>query len=285
MRCVHGELGAAPGAELVDGAAFLHVSAHHDADPVAQPLDQVELVAGEDDGYTVGRFLGEHVAHHVDGDRVEPGEGLVQHQHVGVVHQCGDQLYPLLVAEAQRVDGVVRPGVDAQTGGPCGDGVGRITSGQPVQLRQVGQLWADLHLRVEPAFLRHVTDAPAQGKVDRLATQMYVPGVGGQDAERNPHRRRLAGAIATHKAEELAGLNLKTHVLQGDGVAVALVEPLDLQLLTTCGRHAPSPECGVRSASTLGAGQIRHRAGAHPAALALEWCCDRRRPHVTVRDG
>jgi len=48
---VHHELGAAPGAKLVDGATLLHMPADDDAHPVAQPLDQVELMAGEDHGY------------------------------------------------------------------------------------------------------------------------------------------------------------------------------------------------------------------------------------------
>ena len=47
--------------------------------------------------------------HDVDGDRVQPGERLVEDQQVRVVHQRGRDLHALLVAERERLQLVVGP--------------------------------------------------------------------------------------------------------------------------------------------------------------------------------
>ena len=73
---------------------------------VAQPLDQVELVAGEQHRDAAGGLLAQQVDHRVDRARVEAGERLVEDQCLGAVHQRGDDLDPLLVAEAELLDPV-----------------------------------------------------------------------------------------------------------------------------------------------------------------------------------
>ena len=64
----HLEADGAVGAQLVDGAFGHHAAAGDDADAVAQALHQIQLVGGEDDGHTCPGAVGEHRAHHVDGD-------------------------------------------------------------------------------------------------------------------------------------------------------------------------------------------------------------------------
>ena len=48
-----------------------------------------------------GGGLPEHLGHEVHRHRVEAGERLVEHDDVGVVHESGGELHPLLVAEAE----------------------------------------------------------------------------------------------------------------------------------------------------------------------------------------
>ncbi len=116
----------APGAELVHRAAGDHPAPVDDAHAVAQPLDELELVAREDDGDSCVRPFAEHVRHHVDGDRVEPGERLVEDEHVRSEDEGGGQLDALLVAQAERLELGVAP-------------VGEAEAVQPARARRPGR--------------------------------------------------------------------------------------------------------------------------------------------------
>ena len=98
-----------------------------------------------------------------------------------------------------------------------------------VQPGQVDQLLADLHPRVEAALLGHVADLAPGLQRDRCAVPPHLAGVGGEHAERDPHRGGLAGAVAADEAEDLAGADVEGHVVERDHVAVPLRHPVDLQ--------------------------------------------------------
>jgi len=70
-----------------------------DGDVVADPLDELELVAGENDCGASRHLTFQHVAHEIDAHRIEAREGLVQNQQIGVVHQRHRELNTLLIAE------------------------------------------------------------------------------------------------------------------------------------------------------------------------------------------
>ena len=80
-----------------------------DDEVVADPLDEVELVRGEEDRHAAGGLLAHEVGHRVDGVRVEAGERLVEDQRDRRRHHRRGDLDALLVAERQRLEGVVRP--------------------------------------------------------------------------------------------------------------------------------------------------------------------------------
>jgi hypothetical protein len=122
-------------------------------------------VAGEDDGHALPGLAEERLGQGVDADRVEPGEGFVEDEDLGAADQRGGELDALLVAQRQLLHRVPATGAEPETLDPlvgrpaCGTGV------QTVQPGEVGDLLADLHLRVEPALLRHVSDPAAAGLV------------------------------------------------------------------------------------------------------------------------
>src|SRR5450759_5042312 len=93
-RGVDHQSGRAAGPQLFDRPAGRHLTAVHDADPVAESLDQVELMAGEQHWYDAVALLSKHLAHDVDGQRIEAGERFIQHEDVRVVHQRGGQSVP-----------------------------------------------------------------------------------------------------------------------------------------------------------------------------------------------
>ena len=73
------------------------VDQHH---LVAEPLDELQLVAREDDRHAVlARLPLQDVREHVDADGIEPGERLVEHEQFRFVDERGGQLHPLLIAE------------------------------------------------------------------------------------------------------------------------------------------------------------------------------------------
>ena len=78
-----------------------------DDEVVAEPLDDVELVAGEQHGDAAVGALAQHVDDGLDRHRVESRERLVEHEHLGVVHERGRDLRALLVAEGELLDRLV----------------------------------------------------------------------------------------------------------------------------------------------------------------------------------
>jgi len=121
----------------------------HD-DVLAQVLDQVKLVAGEQHRHALCRQLGEQPAERVDRQRVQPRERLVQHQQHRLADQRSRELDALLVAVRQPFQtvgaaaGQPEPGQPAIGGAPCRAPL------QASELAQVHQLLAHAHARVQP---------------------------------------------------------------------------------------------------------------------------------------
>ena len=187
-----------------------------DADAVAQPLDELELVAREDDRDTCVRAFAEHARHHVDGDRIEPRKRLVEHEHVRPEDECRGQLDPLLVAQAERLQLGVAPVGEPEPVQPAQRGLPGFRARHAVQLAEVGELLRHVHLGIQAAFLGHVADAAPGLERQGRAQPAHHAGIRREHAQRNSHRCRLAGAVAPHEAEQLAGVNLEREVLEGD---------------------------------------------------------------------
>ena len=104
-----------PGTQFLQLAGEDDTAVIDDDDVLAQILDQVELVAGEQHRRAGAGDIGEQLGHEAHGDRVETGERLVEHEQVGLVDQGGDQLDALLVAVRQGVDAVPGPVGEVET--------------------------------------------------------------------------------------------------------------------------------------------------------------------------
>ena len=105
-----------------------------DRDRLAEILDLVELVAGQQDATSRARLFDEDTSDRVDARRVQPGQGLVQDEKLWSVHERGCQLHPLLVAVRERLH-LARVAVrHAEAVQPCpggGQGVGPAHAVQP----------------------------------------------------------------------------------------------------------------------------------------------------------
>ena len=201
------------GAEPVDGALGDEPAGADDDDAVAQALDEVELVGGEEGGHTGSGALAQHGAHDVDRHRVQAGEGLVEDEQVGAADEGGGELDALLVAQGEPLDLVVAAPGDAEALGPLPTGPAGGGGVDAVEPGEVGQLLADPHPGVQAALLGHVADAAADPGVDRCAVPGHRARVGGERAHDDAHGGGLAGAVGPHEADQLV-------VVQGEGQGV-----------------------------------------------------------------
>jgi hypothetical protein len=195
---------------------------------VAQAFDEVELVAGEQHGGTVGGGISQHPEHGVDAHGIEAGERLVENEHFGLVDESGGDLCALLVAEGQGIDGVVRPRAEFEPLEQTGRACRCITSGHAVQPTEVGDLLGHLHLRVEPTLFRHVPEDSPVIAAERRPAQAHRAGIGRQHAEDDPHRRRLAGTVSPDESGDAAVTDGETHLVERGSIAVCLGHPVYL---------------------------------------------------------
>ena len=79
----------------------------------------------------------------------------------------------------------------------------------------VAEQTAHLHLLVEAALLRQVADVVARGRAHRLSEHVDVAGVGQDDVQDHPDRRRLARAVGPDEAVDRAGGHVEREVVDG----------------------------------------------------------------------
>jgi hypothetical protein len=145
------------------------------------------------------------------------------------VHERDAELHALLVAERQRLHAVGGPRLEAEPLDPAIGG--RTCRGRlhAVQLREVHELVAHPHLRVQPALLRHVAEAGAGGGVDRGAVPAHRAAVGVEHAEHDPHGGRLAGPVRADEPAHPAGRPRERHIVERDEVAEAPRQSVQLE--------------------------------------------------------
>ena len=191
------------GLELVDGARRHDAAPADDHDVLADLLDEVQLVGAEHDAHAGGRALAEHLGHGGDPERVEAGEGLVEHQELRVVDQRRGELDALLVAVGQVLElglGAIREPEPLQPGTAAG---ACVAPAEPVVLAEVGELLCHAHPGVQATLLGHVAEAQARLRIDGGAVPAHVAAVRRGQAEHAAHHRRLAGPVRAQEADEV----------------------------------------------------------------------------------
>ncbi len=197
-------LGAVLGAQRVAGACGPDAAVGDDHEVVAEALDDVELVRREQHGGSGCRGIRQHALHRLDRHRVEARERLVEHEHLGAVHERRGDLRALLVAEREALDGVVRALAEAEPLQQLERVAARGGRGPAVQPGEVHGLLEHAHLRVEAALLGHVAEATSVDVGDGPAVERHRAAVGREHAEDDAHGRGLAGAVAADESGEAA---------------------------------------------------------------------------------
>ena len=215
---------------------------------VADPLDEVELVRGEEDRHAAGGLLAHEVGHRVDGVRVEAGERLVEDQRDRRRHHRRGDLDALLVAERERLEGVVRrgrpgrtaPGTRGPTVAPPGRSSRAAGRGRPAGTGPAASGTG----RAPRACSR-----TGRGRRDRrAAAPPHLARGGFEDAHDHPHRRRLAGAVPADEPGEASGPHREVHRVHGPDVSEQPGQSPGLEHASTLGRRRPgriSPQAEV----------------------------------------
>ena len=192
-----------------------------DRDLLADVLDQLELVAGEQHRGAAGRLAAENVGHGAHGNGIESGERLVEDEQLRLMDERGRELHPLLVAVRELLHGravavgETEPLEPARCGGAC------RTRGQPVQTSEVLELIAHPHSRVEAALLGHVSEPQPLLQTDRAPVPTHLATVELDETEDRAHDRRLSGPVRTEEAEHPAAPHVEAQAVEGDGRVVS----------------------------------------------------------------
>ena len=174
---------------------------------------------GEDDRSSARGFSAQHFGHDVGGDRVKPGERLIEDQQVGTVHQRCRQLNPLLVAVRELLDPRAHAIGQPETLEPRACGGPPLFVWRAVQHGEVLELIADPHLRIQAALLGHVADPLAARRVYRSPIPEDAARVGCQQPADDPHRGRLARPVTADKTEHAPPGNREAELIDRDQLA------------------------------------------------------------------
>ena len=113
-REAHGDVAVgAPAHVLAPSSTVDQPALADDADAVADPLDLVELVRGEEHGGAALALLGDDGQELLLHQRIEPGGGLVEDQQLGLVEERLDQADLLAVAARQLAQRARQVGLEA----------------------------------------------------------------------------------------------------------------------------------------------------------------------------
>ncbi len=254
--------GGGCGADLGERAFEDGATVVDDGDVVAEVLDEIELVAGEEDGGTSGGLLADDLAEGFDADRVEAGEGFVEDEQIGLVGEGDDELDSLLVAVGELLEAGCGAVGESEAVEPVIGGLSGLGGGATVEAGEVDDLFSDAHAGVEAALFGHVAEATASGVGDGLVAPADVAGIEVDEAEDATHGGGLAGAVGPEEAEHAAWLRAEAAALEGDNIAEAFVEARELEHRSPLGSMVQRDR-GQRQATGAGRRETKVPAKSH----------------------
>ena len=156
--------------------------------------------------------------------RIEAGGRLVEDEHVGIVDQRLSETDTLTIAFRQLRRQAARHVVDARAHHHLLHALAPFGRWNALDFGDERQVFVDGHVRVEGRRFGKVAGAPLG--FDRLVDGLPVGRR--QEAGEDAHRRGLAGAVRSEKAEDFAPLHAETDIVDRGDAAVALREVLHL---------------------------------------------------------
>ena len=200
---------------------------------LAQVLHQVELVAREQNPASGLGPLDQDPADGVDAGGVEAGQRLVEDEQLGLVHQGGGQLHPLLVAVGQRStlprarSAMPRP---LQPARPAAPGVGARPS--PCSRPRYSICSPTSMPGYRPRSSGMYPNRRRSVGPDGPAVPSHPAGVELGQPEDGPHRGRLAGAVGAEEPDHLPAGTPNREVVEGDQCAERATQAFEVEQST-----------------------------------------------------
>ena len=213
-------------AGLVDGTGKARAPARDDHQRIAQPFSVRHHMRREQDGGAAVAFGADQRLKPFLVDRIEAGEGLVEHDEIGAMHDGGEQLHLLRHALGQGLDPGSAMGAETVRGEQRVGALTPFGPRQPAQCAHVGDRLARGHRRIEAALLGQVADAVGDLQRVGVAEQAPLAAVGFEDAEEQAQRRSLARAILTEEAEDRTFRHDEIDTVDGRTIPEALDQSL-----------------------------------------------------------
>jgi len=215
-------------------AARYESTAREDGDATAQGFGVGQHVRTEEHRAAAIAQAQDERAHVAAAERIEPRHRLVEKEHLGIVQQRlreADALEHPLRELAQRQPALGGDADAVERGRDAAPPIGGVHPEQPAVV--VEQLLGG-QVIVEVGIFRQVADAAADGDVADGASEDLCFAAGGKhQLHQQLQRRRLAGAVGTEKAEDLARLDFEAQTIES---AIGLMGFLLMGI-----SHTPSP--------------------------------------------
>ena len=224
-------------------ADILHIdqsSVVDDPDPVARSLHLRQDVGRQEDRPAASRRLQHEVVEFPLDDGVETLRGFVQDQQVRLMHQSLDQSELLDVPVGERGDPRFEVACEA---------IRQTVEGRRAESAERGEeleISAARHPPIGAEVTGQVADAAMDLEDVTVGIQSEQGGVPHRRAKEIQHRsdrRGLTSTVGTEESEDLAGLDLKGHLLDPTAHAVPLGEPIEND--RGAGSHRATP-AGLR---------------------------------------
>ena len=179
--------------------------------------------------------------------RVEVGKRLVEQEQLGLLDQGAPDGHALALAAGQLAGLALEQLVDLEHARGIADAALDVGGGNARVAEPERHVLADAHVRIERVMLEDHGDAALAGRqrVDALAFEPDLAGVGGFQAGDDAQQGRLAGSGRTEESDELASLEAQRNVVEHRRRAKAFPDADQLQA-----RHAALPQRGTLT-STL----------------------------------
>ena len=223
---------------LARDAAADHLAAADDGDPVGDLQHLVQLVADEDDRVALCLQLAQDAEDLLRLLRRQHRRWLVQHQHPRVAVQGLQDLDPLLPADRQGADRLVRVDLPAEPVAELPDAVlgCRAVQEYPPRHRLLAEqdvLGHRQHRHQHEVLVDHADAAPdgvvRAGDLDCLAVEQDLAGIGHGQAVEDVHEGALAGAVLAEQGVDLPLADLEVDAVVGHDPGVALGDAAHLE--------------------------------------------------------
>ena len=187
----------------------------------------VDVMVGDEDADVAVFELPDDVLDVFHGDGVDAGEGLVEHDELGLDGQTAGYLGASALSSGQLVAFVLAYFLEAELMDECFEFVELFFAWLTSHLEHREDIVFDGHLPEHGGFLREVSDTGPCAPIDRIAgdvffIEVYMAGIGNDESGGHIERGGLACSVGTEQSYNLTLPNLYADVVGNGSLSIDL---------------------------------------------------------------